>query len=346
MSRPSRGWVFGITMPSGDPMVRDMRRREFLGVLGNAAAWPLTVRAQEPGRIYKIGGLHQSPRNAAHHVAFFAVLEQLGFVEGRNLVADRRGYGMSAEEFATLAKQHVQDRVDVLLCGGDAAGRAAQEATSTIPIVVLADDMIRSGLVSSLRKPGGNVTGVSIFAAELNGKRLELLMEAVPSARRIAVLSDPESTPAGQLQALQDAARSRSVELSIHQAGKREEIAPALDAAKASGATALNVFASALFFNNRQIIFRQVAAFQMPAIYQWPEMAEVDGLLAYGPRIVQIYRDIIARQVVAVLRGAKPAEMPVEQPTRFDLVINVKAAGTIGLELPAGFVLRADRLIE
>jgi putative tryptophan/tyrosine transport system substrate-binding protein len=206
--------------------------------------------------------------------------------------------------------------------------------------------MVRAGLVSSLRKPGGNVTGVSIFAAELNGKRQELLMEAVPGARRIAVLSDPESTTALQLKALQDTPKLRKVELSIHQAGKREEIVPALEAAKAAGATALNVLASALFFNNRQIIFEHVAALRIPAIYQWPEMAETQGLLAYGPRIVQIYRDIIARQVVGVMRGAKPAEMPVEQPTQFDLVINLKVAAAIGLELPADLILRADRLIE
>lgn len=323
-----------------------MKRRQFLGALGGAATWSLMAHAQEPGRIYKIGGLHQSPRNAAHHIAFFAVLEEFGFVEGRNLVADRRGYGMSAEQFAGLAKQHVQDHVDVLLCGREAAGRAAQEATSVIPIVVVADDMVRAGLVSSLRNPGANTTGASIFAAELNGKRQEFLMEAVPTASCIAVLSDPVSTTAAQLQALQNAARLRNVELSIHQAGKREEIALAIDAAKASGATALNVLASALFFNNRQIIFQHVAALRMPAIYQWPEMAEADGLLAYGPRIVQIYKDIIARQVLAVLRGAIPAEMPVEQPTRFDLVINLKVAGVIGLELPASLVLRADRLIE
>ncbi len=323
-----------------------MRRREFIALVGGAAACSLAAHAQEPGRNYRIGGLHQSPRNAAHHIAFFAVLEQNGFVEGRNLVADRRGYGMSAEQFAGLAKQHVEDHVDVLLCGGDAAGRAAQEATSTIPIVVLADDMVRAGLVSSLRKPGGNVTGVSIFAAELNGKRQELLMEAVPNARRIAVLSDPESTTAMQLKALQDMSKLRKVELSIHQAGKREEIVSALEAAKAAGATTLNVLASALFFNNRQSIFERLAALRMPAMYQWPEMAETQGLLAYGPRIVQIYRDIIARQVVAVMRGTKPAEMPVEQPTQFDLVINLKVAASIGLELPADLVLRADRLIE
>jgi ABC-type uncharacterized transport system substrate-binding protein len=322
-------------------------RRVFITLLGSAAAArPLGAWAQEPGRIYRIGSLHQAPRNAAHHVAFFAVLEQNEFVEDRNLVVDRRGYGMSAEQFAGLAKQHVDDHVDLILCGGDAAGRAAQAASRTIPVVVLADDMVRAGLVSSLQKPGGNITGVSIFAAELNGKRLELLIEAVPSARRIAILSDPESTTAVQLQALQDVAKSHDVELLIHQAGKREAIVSALDAAKATGATALNVLASALFFNNRQSIFRQVAALRLPAMYQWPEMAEAEGLLAYGPRIIQIYRDIIARQVVAVMRGTKPAELPVEQPTRFDLVVNLKAAGAIGLELPAGLVLRADRLIE
>jgi putative tryptophan/tyrosine transport system substrate-binding protein len=324
-----------------------MQRREFLGLVGGAAlAWPQTARGQGAGRVYQIGSLHQSPRTAAHHVAFFAVLGQQGFFEGRNLIADTQGYGMSAEQFAGVAQKHVQDGVDVLLCGGEVAGRAAQQATSTIPIVVLADDMARAALVSSLRKPGGNMTGVSIFAAELNGKRHEILMEAVPSARRIAILADPVSASAAQLQALRDVTQSRSVELTIHEATKREEIGPALDAVKASGATALNVLASALLFNNRQIILQRVAELQLPAIYQWPEMAETDGLLGYGPRIVQIYRDMIARQVVAILRGANPAEMPVEQPTRFDLVINLRAARAIGLELPASLVLRADRLIE
>jgi ABC-type uncharacterized transport system substrate-binding protein len=324
-----------------------MRRREFLGLIGSAAiAWPHVARAQQAGRVYQIGGLHQSPRNAAHHVAFFAFLEQQGFTEGRNLIVDRQGYGMLAEQFVGLAQKHVLDHVDVLLCGGDAAGRAAQQATSTIPIVVLADDMVRAGLVSSLRKPAGNITGVSIFAAELNGKRHEILMEAVPSARHVAILADPVSTTEAQLQALREVTQSRGIELTIHEATKREDIGRALDAVKASGAMALNVLASALLFNNRQIILQRVAELRLPAIYQWPEMAEADGMLGYGPRIVQIYRDMIARQVVAIFRGANPAEMPVEQPTRFDLVINLRAARSIGLELPASLVLRADRLIE
>ena len=134
--------------------------------------------------------------------------------------------------------------------------------------------------------------------------------------------------------------------MSVHQITNPNEIAPAIDAAKASGATALNVLASALLFNNRQIILQRVAALRLPAIYQWPEMADEDGLLGYGPRIVQIYRDIIARQFVKVLRGTKPAEIPVEQPTRFEFVVNLKAAKAIGLEVPAGLVLRADKVIE
>jgi putative ABC transport system substrate-binding protein len=324
-----------------------MRRREFLGLVGGAAlARPHVARAQEVGRVYQIGSLHQSPRNAAHHVAFFAVLEQQGFIESRNLITHREGYGVSADRFAELAQKHVQNHVDVLLCGGDVAGRAAQHATSTIPIFVLADDMVRAGLVSSLRKPGGNITGVSIFAAELNGKRQEILMEAVPSAHRIAILSDPASMSTAQLNALRNVTQSRGVELTVHETTKREDIGPALDAIKASGAAALNVLASALLFNNRQIILQRVAELQFPAIYQWPEMAEEGGLIGYGPRIVQIYRDTIARQVVAILRGANPAEMPVERPTRFELVINLKAARAIGLELSASLVLRADSLIE
>jgi putative ABC transport system substrate-binding protein len=324
-----------------------MRRREFLGLTGGAAlAWPLTARAQEAGRVYRIGSLHQSPRNAAHHLAFFAVLQQRGFVEGQNLIAGQQGYGVSVDQFDGLARKYVQDHVDLFLCGGDVAGRAAQQATSTIPIVVLADDMARAGLVSSLRNPGGNITGVSIFAAELNGKRQQILMEAVPSARRIGALADPDSTSTAALKALHDVAQSHGVELTIHEVTKREDIGPALNAVKASGATALNVLASALLFNNRQIILQRVAELQLPAIYQWPEMAEADGLLGYGPRLVQIYRDMITRQVVAVLRGTNPKEIPVEQPTHFELVINLRATKAIGLELPSSLVLRADRLIE
>jgi putative tryptophan/tyrosine transport system substrate-binding protein len=323
-----------------------LRRRELIMLLGGAAAWPLDVFAQEPGRTYRLGGLHQSPSDAPHQVALRDELRRTGFIEGQNLNVDWRGYGLRSEQLAEHAAEIVKVPVDVIVCGGDAAIRAAQQATATIPIVAITDDMVGSGLVRSLAKPGGNTTGVSILATELDGKRQEILMEVVPGLRRMAALADSNTTAPRQLQALQDAARARGVELSLHPVATPGEIAPAIDAAKTSRAAALNVLATPLLFNNRRIIFERAAALGMPAIYQWPEMAEEDGLVAYGPRLVQIYRELMTRLVVKILRGARPADLPIEQPTRFELVINLQTAKAIGHEVPAGLVLRADRVIE
>jgi len=322
-------------------------RREFITLLGGAAAaWPVGVWAQEPGRTYRIGGLHQSPRNVAHHNAFYAELERQGFIIGKNLAVDSDGYGLTVERFADHAQQLVNTRPDFILCGGDEAGRAAQKATTTIPTIVLADDMIRAGLITSLAKPGGNITGVSILARELDGKRQDLLLEAVPGVRHLAALADLSVTTPAQLQALTAAAHDRGVELSVIQVSRREDVGPAIDALKRSGAAALNVLASALLFNNLDVILQRVAVLRLPAIYQWPEIADQAGLLGYGPRIVQIYRDIMARQAVKVLQGTSPAVIPVEQPTKFELIVNLRAAKAIGHEVPAGLVLRADKVIE
>ena len=206
--------------------------------------------------------------------------------------------------------------------------------------------MVRSGFVASLAKPGGNTTGVSILATELDGKRQEMLLEVVPGVRRMAALADANDTAPQQVQALQDAARARGVELSIYRVAKAEEIAGAIDAAKASGATALNVLASAMLYNNRQIILPRVAALGLAAIYQFPIVAEEGGLIGYGSSLEQIYRDVGARQLVKLLCGVKPAEIPVEQPTRFELVVNLKTAKTLGLTIPESFLLRADKVIE
>jgi putative ABC transport system substrate-binding protein len=206
--------------------------------------------------------------------------------------------------------------------------------------------MVGRGFVSSLAKPGGNTTGVTILASELDGKRQEILIEAVPGVRRIAALADTQTTTPSRLTELEDAARARGVALSIHRVARREEIAASIDAAKAVDAGALNVLASALLFNSRTIIFDRVATLRLPAVYQWPEMAEQGGLIGYGPLIVQLHRDIMSRQLAKLLRGIKPADLPVEQPTRFELVINLKAAKAIGHEVPAGLVLRADKVIE
>jgi putative tryptophan/tyrosine transport system substrate-binding protein len=179
-----------------------------------------------------------------------------------------------------------------------------------------------------------------------DGKRQEILLDVVPGIHRMAALADTNNTSPEQLQALQDGARARAVELLIYRVAKAEEIASAIDAAKSSGATALNVLASPLLFNNRQIILQRVAALGLPAIYQFPVAAEEGGFIAYGSRLDQIYRDIFARQLVKLLRGAKPADIPVEQPTKFELAVNLKTAKALGLTIPETFLQRADEVIE
>jgi putative tryptophan/tyrosine transport system substrate-binding protein len=232
------------------------------------------------------------------------------------------------------------------MAGGDAAVRAVQGATTDIPILALTDDMLGQGFVRSLARPGGNTTGVTILASELDGKRQEILIEAVPRVRHIAALSDTNTTQPSALRALENAARARDVQLSVHPVARAEEIADAIEAAKTSGAEALNVLGSALLFNNRPLIFERVVELRLPAIYQWPEMAEQGGLIGYGPLIIQSYREIMTRQLAKLLRGMKAADLPVEQPTRFELVINLRTAKAIDHEVPAPLVLRADKVIE
>jgi ABC-type uncharacterized transport system substrate-binding protein len=323
-----------------------MRRREFVTLLSGAAAWPLVTLAQETGRIYRLGSVHTAPRDAPHQVAFFDELRRVGIVEGQNLMVDWQGYGLRVEQFDEHAAELVKAQVDVIQAGGDAAVRAAQRATAEIPILALTDDMVGQGFVRSLAKPGGNTTGVTILASELDGKRLEILIEATPGVRRVAAIADRNVSPPSHLKTLEDAARKRGIEVSVYWVARQEDIASAIDEAKASDARALTVLASALLFNNRTIIFDRVAMLHLPAIYQWPEMADQGGLIGYGPRITQLYRDVQSRQLIKLLRGTKPADIPVEQPTKFELVINLRAAKAIDHEVPAGLVLRADKVIE
>jgi len=324
-----------------------MRRRDFITLLGGAAvAWPLGARAQEAGRPYRLGGLSTNPRNARYWLAMFDELRRLGFIEGQNLTIDWREFGLRPDLIPEFAAELVKAHLDVILVGGDTAIRAAQRATATIPILGITNDMVGSGLVNSLARPGGNTTGISLLATELDGKRQEILIEAVPGLRRMAAIADSNTTASPQLQALQDAARARSIELSIHWIARPEEIPAAIDAAKNIGAEALNVLSSNILYGNRQIILQHVAGLRLPAIYEFPEMAEEGGFVAYGPRFVQIFRELVAPQLVKLLRGAKPADLPVEQPTKFELVINVKTAKSLGLAIPESFLVRADEVIE
>jgi putative tryptophan/tyrosine transport system substrate-binding protein len=322
-----------------------MRRRVFITLLSGAALAPLAASAQDPGRTYRLGILTGSPRAVPVYDALFDELRLNGFIEGQNLTVDARSFGLRNEQLPETAAAIARSAPDAIVSGGVLATRAAQEATKVVPILAAADDMVGEGLVLSLAHPGGNTTGVSLLAPELDGKRQDILMEAVPGARRVAALADPNVATPQHLQALKDAARARGVELSVFSARTPEEIAPAINEAKASGAAALNVLATPLFFYNRRGVIEGAAGLSLPAMYQWPETAEEGGLAGYGPRMTQWYRQW-ARLLVKVLRGAKPADLPVEQPIRFELVINLQTAKAIGIDIPAGLVLRADKVIE
>ena len=323
-----------------------MRRRTFITLIGgSAAAWPLVVRAQEAGRTYRLGVLAPFSREEPASLPFFNELRRLGFIEGRNLAIYYRDFGLHVNLISEYAEELVKDRVDVIWGAGGAAMHATQHATKTIPIFGMADDMVGEGLVDSLARPNGNTTGLSIFAGELDGKRQEILIEAVRGLRRMAALADANTTPVAKLDVLREAARALNIELSIHRIAGGEEIAAAIDMAQASGAAALNVLASPMFFGNRQLIMDRVAALRLPAIYQWPDTAEEGGFVAYGPRFAKLYV-LLAQQVTKLFQGIKVADIPVEQPTKFELAINLKTAKSLGLTVPATLLARADEVIE
>jgi putative ABC transport system substrate-binding protein len=321
--------------------------RRLVLITAAALLLPRAARAQEPGRVYRLGVLDTHPRAGMESTGLFDELRRHGFIEGQNLMIDPRGFGLRSEQFPEVAVELVKARVDVIFAASaDVAIHAAQQATTTIPILGFTDDMLGTGLVSSMARPGGNLTGISILSTELDGKRLDLLIEIVPGARHIAALADPMAVVPGHFQALQDDARTRGVELSIYQIAKPEEIIGAIDAAMAAGVTALNVLASPVLNAQRRFIIERAAALRLPAIYQWPETAEQGGLAAYGQRIVQLFRHEVPRQLVKLLKGAKPADMPVEQPTTFELVINLETARALGLTMPQSILAQADKVIE
>jgi putative ABC transport system substrate-binding protein len=327
-----------------------MQRRDFFTILGGAAAmWPLRLRAQKLTRTYRLGILIPSAREMPAVIVFFDELRLAGFIEGENLTVIPNGFGVRNEQITELAQAIVRAEPDAIVCGPELPIRALQAATRSIPLIGMAEDLVGSGLANSLAHPGGNTTGISLLSPELDEKRQDILIDAAPRARRMAMLFDSNTARPQHLLALQAAGRRRGVELSVFGVSRREEIAPAINDAKASGAEALNFLATPLFSlpgsPNNHIVLEAVLAARLPAIYQWPETAEDGGLAAYGPRFTQVYRQR-ARQVIKVLRGAKVADLPIEQPTSFELVINLRAAKEIGHEVPAGLVLRADRVVE
>jgi putative ABC transport system substrate-binding protein len=310
------------------------------------ARWPYgpSRRAQEPGRTYRLGLLNPTGPGTPQIGALLDELRLHGYIEGQNLTVLPGGINVPLDQLADVVAALIRAAPDAIVCGPEHYIRAVQRATGTIPLVAMSEDLVAEGLVTSLARPGGNTTGINMLSPELDSKRQGVLIEAVPTARKMAAMADA-ATSQQHLNALHDAARVHGVEISVFNIAKREEIVPAIAAAQAAGVGALNFLATPLFSINRQLVFVGVAASRLPAIYQWPEMAEEGGLMAYGTRNAEIYRQR-ARILVKVLRGTKPADIPVEQPTRFELVINLQTAKAIGYEIPAGLVLRADKIIE
>jgi putative tryptophan/tyrosine transport system substrate-binding protein len=321
-----------------------LRRREFISLLGGtAAALPIVARAQQ-GRLPVVGVLRSNPKDAeAFAEPFRRYMKAIGWEEGRNIRflfvwAEGRN-----ERAPALAGELVAKNVDLIITFGDPAIHAAQRATQTIPIVGMTDDMIGSGLAVSMARPGGNTTGVSILTLELDVKRLEILHEFLPQARRIAVLADP-STISTRAQ-LTSAARDLALELVRFEAQSPDEIGNALDALASAKVDAVNVLASPILNAAHRLIIERMHNARLPTIYQFPESAEDGGLLAYGPRVLESYRRIVYF-VDRILKGAKPADLPIEQPTKFELVVNLKTASALSLTIPPALLARADEVIE
>ncbi len=320
-----------------------MRRRDFtLGALSAALA-PAFAHAQTSA-IPTVGVLRVSADDPVFELQFRQEMKTLGWVDGRNIHFDFRWADGGVDRMPQLAEELIAGRPKLLLAFGPVAIRTLQTATRDIPIVGMSDDMVASRLAGTMSRPGGNTTGVSIFATELDAKRLELLCELVGKARRVGVLVDPRLAD-GRGAELEAAATSLGVELIRVAADNVDAVKPALDDLVAARVDAVNILASPIFNAARAMTIARLHAARLPAIHQWPETAREGGLLAYGPTLQGIYRQMIVF-TDKILRGAQPASLPIEHPTKLDLVINLREAREIGVDVPATLLARADEVIE
>ena len=317
------------------------RRRFLLSSLIGAVAVPLAAAAQQAAKVFKVGELHPGTGSEER----LAALREAGYVEGQNLMVERRHAEGRIERLPALAAELVGLKPDVILATGGDAILAAKNATKIIPIVMaFGDDPVGKGLVASLARPGGNVTGVSLVAAgTMAAKRVEIFKEAVPRARRIALLSW-RRMEAAQVKEAEQAARTLKTQTILVEV-RNGDYEGAFSTLAAERADALFVLSNPLLNRDRKRIIALAARNRMPAIYEWRESAEDGGLLAYGARIRDLNRRV-ATFVDKILKGAKPGDLPVEQPTSFELVINLKTAKALGLTIPPSVLARADQVIE
>lgn len=325
-----------------------MKRRDFIKLVGGACAISASSvsRSEEVGRIHRVGILADdrilSDQKGAHFWrAFVDELAAGGFIEGNNFRVDRRGFGPTGLD--KMANELVRASPDVILAVATPVAHAVKRVTHSIPIVAMADDLVSGGLVGSMAHPEENVTGVAIFAFQLDLKRLELLHEAVPNAKRVGILADPDQVR--RPDELYRAAHNLGIEIVVFAASSSEEIIDAIDAMKAKSIDAVNVLASARLASMQSLILERLTSQKLPSVYQWPHGAEEGWLIAYGPRLDGIYRQC-GRQVTKLLRGAKVADLPVEQPTEIVLNINVKTAKALDVIIPPTLLSRADQVID
>jgi putative tryptophan/tyrosine transport system substrate-binding protein len=331
-----------------------MRRRNFIALLSGAASWPLAARAQQAARVARVGylvtGSVESPVYRPTIDAFRQGLSQLGYREGQNIVIEFREAHGQPERFAMLATELVRRDVDLIVAPNTPAARAARQATTTIPIVGFAlGDAVEDGLVSSLARPGGNVTGLTFLAPELTAKRLQLLKDVLPTLSRVAALWHPgafgERTTGEMLKTSEAAATALGLQLQMIATRSHEELDEAFSSMTGDRIEAVFVFPSPLFFSGQQRIAALALRHRLPSMFVSNEFVHFGGLVAYGASITDLARRG-AMYVDKILKGAKPAELPVEQPTKFELSINLTTAKTLGIVVSANVQQLADEVIE
>jgi ABC-type uncharacterized transport system substrate-binding protein len=327
-----------------------VRRREFISLLGGAAAWPLAARAQKDG-VRLVGMLwaaqEQDLRFMKTRGAFLDRLRELGYIDGKTIQIHARYAGGELDRLPGLARELVALKVDVIVAIAVAASMAAREATARIPIVMVhAGNPIGAGLIESLARPGHNVTGTTSMLPDLGGKQIELLHRVLPSARRIAFLSNPTNAGAPPtLQNAADAAQRLGLELAVVDVVARQDFDPAFARIEQSQAEALLVVGEPLIFNNREAVIAFAARRRLPALYTLGDFVRNGGLMSYSTNLnVHLLR--AADYVDKILKGASPAELPVEQPVGFEMLVNLKTARTLNLELPPSLLTAADEVIE
>jgi putative ABC transport system substrate-binding protein len=325
-----------------------MKRREFITLLGGAAAtWPLAARAQQAGRTLRVGMLEtvSSALKPDDLAAFQQGLQSLGYVEGQNLIIEYRSADGRPERFPALAQELLGLNVDVITTRGTPAAFAARNATSTIPIVMAAigDPFL---VVASLAHPGGNITGLSAFVTDLMAKRVELLRDMVPGLSRVgALLNMSNASQPSQWTEIDNTARTIGIQSQLFDVRKAADLAPAFENASGQQIGAFIVNIDALTQENQKLIIELAAKHRLPAIYPSREFVDAGGLITYGVNYPDLYRRA-ATFVNKILKGTKPGDLPVEQPTKFEMVVNLKTANALGLVLPPAILLRADEVIE